>query len=176
MFIDAYLALISAAGPGSCVEVTTPGYARQAIAFSVPTDGVSMSSIPYGFGMLRTGAIGRAIYDAPTGGNLLLVLPFPTPLSTWRPLWDGGDVGVIRLVFTVMAGIHRGAAYTGRLAAGTEMGTCSDLYDIGGPTDVSQGLGNPRLAIATATMTAGVALSIARGTLTAASNVPAGVE
>ena len=40
---------------------------------------------------------GRAIYDAPTGGNLLLVMPFATPYARGRLPWDAGDVGHLRL-------------------------------------------------------------------------------
>ncbi len=189
MFIDGYLALATAVGPGTATECALPGYARQPIAFSDPVDGIAFNANPFTFGMaLRAGAVGRAIYDAPTGGNLLLVLPFPTPIATGRLPWDSGEAGFLRLFFTALQQVHRGASYTGRIAAGAMAGLCSDSADVVSPSDTSgrtPGLapgaydplmGNPRPLINTATMTAGVALSLNRGVLEAAALVPAGQE
>ena len=86
MFIDAYLALCSAVSPGAATELMVPGYARQPIGFNDPVDGVTVSAVPYAFGMTVRGAVGRAIYDAPTGGNLLLVCPFATPRPILREM------------------------------------------------------------------------------------------
>lgn len=177
MFIDGYLALATAVSAGGATEFSGSGYARQPIAFGDPVDGVAFSAVPYSFGMaLRAFPAGRAIYDAPTGGNLLLVLPFPTPTATGRLPWDAGEAGHLRLFFTALQQSHRGAAYTGRIAAGGMAGLCSDAYDLVNPVDLSQDPANPRPLIRTATMTAGVALSINRGVLQAAALVPAGTE
>jgi hypothetical protein len=189
MFIDGYLALATAVSAGAITEFSGGGYARQPIAFGDPVDGVTFSAVPYTFGQaVRLGTVaGRAIYDAPTGGNLLLVLPYPTPIATGRLPWDAGDAGHLRLFFTALGSIHRGASYTGRLAAAAMAGLCSDAYDVVNPVDVSGRtagaspfydplMANPRPLINTATMTAGVALSVARGVLQAAAEVPAGTE
>ena len=190
MFIDGYLALATAVSPGAITEFSGSGYGRQSIAFGDPVDGVCFSAVPYTFGQaVRLGTVaGRAIFDAPTGGNLLLVLPFPTPIASGRLPWDAGEAGHLRLFFTALGSIHRGASYTGRIAAGAMAGLCSDAYDVVNPVDVSgrtPGLSpfqsdplmaNPRPLINTATMTTGVALSVARGVLQAAAEVPAGTE
>lgn len=71
-----YLALFTSnptdAGTGS--EVSGGAYARQAIAFSTPSDGVAVSSADI-FYPVATAAWGTVthigIYDALTGGNLL---------------------------------------------------------------------------------------------------------
>jgi hypothetical protein len=162
MFIDGYLALATAVSAGAATEFSGGGYARQPIAFG-------------------------AVYDAPTGGNLLLVLPYPTPIASGRLPWDAGEAGHLRLFFTALGSIHRGASYTGRITSGAMAGLCSDAYDVVNPVDVSGRtsgagpfndplMGNPRPLINTATMTAGVALSVARGVLQAAAEVPAGTE
>ena len=177
MFIDGYLALATAATAGAITECALSGYARQPISFSEPVDGIAFSSTPYSFGMaIRAGAVGRAIHDAPSGGNLLLVMPFPTPLAGARLPWDSGEAGHLRLLFSALQQSHRGAAFTGRIAAGAAAGLCSDAYDVANGNDLSQSQGNPRPLINTAAMTAGVALSISRGVLQAASLVPAGTE
>ena len=189
MFIDGYLALATAINGAAVTECALLGYGRQPIAFGDPTDGIAFSAIPYTFGQaLRAGAVGRAIYDGPVGGNLLLVLPFPVPLATGRLPWDTGEAGHLRLFFTALQQIHRGGAFTGRIAAGAMAGLCSDAYDLVNPVDVSSrtaGItgtaydpltGNPRPLINTAQMLAGVALSIDRGVLQAAAEVPAGTE
>lgn len=177
MFIDGYLCLCSAVGAGTATELTAAGYARQPIAFGEPVDGVTVSTLPYSFGMgLRAGPLGRAIYDAPTGGNLLLVLPHPTPYAPGRLPWDAGELGHLRLFFTALQSTHRGGAYTGRIAAGAMAGMCSDAYDVVTMNDIGQVSGQYRPQINTGTMTAGVALSVNRGVLQAAALVPAGSE
>ena len=177
MFIDAYLALATAVSAGTITECALPGYARQPISFGEAVDGIAFSSTPFSFGMaIRAGAVGRAIYDAPTGGNLLLVLPFPTPLASARLPWDSGEAGHLRLFFSALQQSHRGAAFTGRIAPGAAAGLCSDAFDVVNGNDLSQSPGNPRPLINTAAITAGVALSINRGVLQAASLVPAGTE
>ena len=177
MFIDGYLALATAVGAGSITECALTGYARQPISFGEPQDGIAFSANPYTFGQaVRSGAVGRAIFDAPSAGNLLLVMPFPTPIARDRLPWDSGETSHIRLFFTALQQSHRGAAYTGRIAAAAMAGLCSDANDIISRNDITQSLGNPRPLINTAMMTAGVALSINRGVLQASSLVPAGTE
>ena len=189
MFIDGYLALATAVSPGAITEFLGGSYARQPIAFGDAVDGVAFSAVPYTFGQaVRLGTVaGRALYDAPTGGNLLLVLPLPTPTASGRLPWDAGEAGHLRLFFTALGSIHRGGSYTGRVAAGAMAGLCSDAYDVVNPSDLSgrtPGAGpfndplmsTPRPLINTATMTAGVALSVDRGVLQAAVSVPAGTE
>lgn len=187
MFIEGYLALCSAVQTGTATELSgVTGYARQSIAFGEPVDGVTFSTVPYTFGMgvrwinngqqLFPTPAGRAIYDAPTGGNLLLVLPFATPYARGRLPWDAGDVGHLRLFFTALQGTHRGEAYTGRIAAGAMAGLCSDIYDVVTTADLSQVQGQSRPLINAGAMTAGVGLSVNRGVLQASTAVPAGTE
>ena len=85
-------------------------------------------------------------------GNLLLVLPFPMPIASGRLPWETGEAGHLRLFFTALQQAHRGAAYTGRIAAGAMAGLCSDAYDVVNPVDLSQDPANPRPLIRTATM------------------------
>ncbi len=178
MFIDAYLALVTAAGAGTATEVTLPGYNRQPISFGQPVNGICFSATAFSFGQafMPNGVVGRAIYDAPTGGNLLLVLPFPIPLAGTRLPRDSGDQNFLRLAFSALTGVMTGAAYTGRIAADAAAGLTSDRCDIVTMNDLSQSMSSPRPLINTATMTAGVTLSINRGVLQAASLVPAGTE
>ena len=178
MFIDGYLALCGTVGTGTATEVTgVPGYVRQPISFGEPTNGVTVNANAYSFGMgtrwtnngiaLYPTPAGRAIFDAPSGGNLLLVLPFAS--TSGRLPWDMGDAAHIQLQLSALAGFPRGASFTGRIAAGAAAGGCSDRFDIVNPGNISQ-------YVNTAVMTAGVALSIKRGILQAAAMVPAGSE
>ncbi len=175
-FIDGYLGLLSAAGVGTATELVAPGYARQPISFNDPVNGVCVNTIAYAFGQRVTGAIGRAIYDAPTGGNLLLVMPHPTPIAPGRLRWDAGEAGHLRLFLTALQPYLRGASFTGRLAAASLIGATSDAFDIVNPVSTSTDPANPQPLINTAPLSSGVALSINRGVLQAASMVPAGVE
>ena len=178
MFIDGYLALCSTVGAGTATELAVPGYARQPIAFGEPEDGVCFSTVPYTFGQavrwmnngqqLFPAPVGRAIYDAPTGGRLLLVLPFPQPFAPGRLPWDAGDPGHLRLFFTALQQTHRGAAYTGQIPAGAMAGLCNDGYDVVTLHDIGQVQGQERPLINTGTMTAGVGLTMTRGVLAAA--------
>jgi hypothetical protein len=139
-FIDGYMALCSAVGSGTCTELTVTGYARQPAFFSAPVKGVSPLGTPVTFG-IATAIAGRAIYDAPTGGNLLMVLPVSTTLNA---LGVTNDVGSIKLTLTALVPYQYGETYVGKVAANTAFGTTSD----GG------------------TLTSGVALDIFRGDLT----------
>jgi len=166
MFVDGYLALCSAVGAGAATEITAPGYARQPISFSTPRNGISVNAEPWSFGYSLPGPYaGRALYDAPTGGNLLLVLPFaePRPQPQGGPC-DAGDVGSIRVSFAALAGFQNGAAFKGTVAAGALAGTCWDDADVIGP--VVQG-GGYAVQQRTSPLSAGVALTINRGILEA---------
>lgn len=177
MFIDGFLALCTSVSVGACVELTGAGYNRQPIAFGEPLNGVTVNCIPFSFGanLRPSGLAGRAIFDAPTGGNLLMVMPFPAGHAQGT-LWDSGDVGFLRLAFAALAGIARGQSATLRLAAGSVIGSCNDSFDIVNNFDLTVDRANPRPQINLAQLTAGVALSVNRGVLQAASLVPTGVE
>ena len=132
MFIDAFLGLCSAVSPGVCTEFAMPGYSRQPISFAKPVGGFSRNAVPWTFGSGYSAAMaGRAIYDAPTGGNLLLVLPHYTPRpAPMAGSLDNGDVGDITLIFTAMAQYPDGNAFTGLLAAGSTAGWTFDAAEI----------------------------------------------
>ncbi len=179
MFIDGFLGLATSVTPQGITEWagSTPPYARQPVSFGEPVNGICYSASPYTFGQgSRGGVMGRALYDAPAGGNLLLFWPFPTPLAPDRLGWDSGDQGYLRLAFSALAGYPRGAAFTGRFAAGAVVGSASDRNDVVSVADTSVDPANPRPRINVSPLYAGVALSIARGVLQAASAVPSGSE
>ena len=109
LFISGFLAQCTAVASGSCTEQTATGYARQPIAFGNIANVVANSSatasvaqaVPYSFAQGVSGSIaGHAIYDAPSGGNLLAVLPYAGSY-TIPSYGDRGDVG--SLSFTVPA-------------------------------------------------------------------------
>lgn len=169
-FVDGFLALCSAVGTGTCVEMAGPGYSRQPISFSTPKSGLSVSTKPFNFGFANvTGPIaGRAIYDAPTGGNLLLVLPH----ATSRPIPGGGPVDAgadnfISLIFTALQSLADGAVYSGSIAAGAVAGSCYDQADVLGSSSTVLGGNLVPAAINTSPLSAGVQLALNRGLLTA---------
>jgi hypothetical protein len=136
-FIDGYLGLCSAVGTGTCTELTSAGYARQPVYFTPPVKGVSPLGNPVTFS-LATPIAGRAIYDAPTGGNLLMVMPVVTTITASGVTYD---VGALKLTLTALIPYQFGEAYVGKVAATTAFGTTTD--------------GN--------VLTSGVALDIVRG-------------
>lgn len=168
-FINGFLALCSAVGTGTATEMTAPGYARQPISFASPKKGVSVSSRPYSFGTPGLGAAmaGRAIYDAPTGGNLIAVMPFasPRPVPQGGPT-DAGDAGWLTLVFTALAAYPDGDAYSGTVAAGAVIGICYDEAAVISRNAVASPSGY-QLQVNSAPLSAGVGLTITRGTLRA---------
>ncbi len=139
-FIDGYLGLCSAVGTGTCTELTSAGYARQPVFFSAPVKGVAPLGNPVTFG-LATPVAGRAIYDAPTAGNLLMVMPATTTLLASGLTYD---VGALRITITAMLPYQFGEAYIGKVAAATAFGLTTE--------------GN--------VLSSGVALDIFRGDLT----------
>ncbi|MBV8094353.1 MAG: hypothetical protein JOY71_18925 [Acetobacteraceae bacterium] len=165
-FISAYLALCSAVGTGTATEVSTTGYSRQPISFAVPRNGVCTNARPWNFGFPKPGPLaGRAIYDQPAGGNLLLVMPFFTarPTPGGGPV-DAGDVGDIVINLTALQGFAEGEAFSGSLAAGAVVGTVYDRQDIVGP--VVSG-GGYQLVTNSSQLSTGVALAVNRGILAA---------
>jgi hypothetical protein len=170
VFINAFLALGTSPSAGAFTEASnsggTTGYVRQPIAFGKAVNGVCRNAIPWTFGQGPRGFTCRAIYDAPTGGNLMLLMPFPTPLAIGRLPWDFGDVGALRLVFSALATYPDSDAYSGTLAAASVIGTCNDSYDVvnqlGNVVPVS---GTYAPVINTAVLYSGVALTITRGVL-----------
>ncbi len=167
MFISGYLGLVSAIGTGTVTELTTAGYARQPIQFSIPKAGVCVNSVPYNFGRSVRPGVGRAIWDAPSGGNLLLLLPLTSPAPAARPNWDQQDVGGLRLVFTALTSYLDGTSFNAALASPSQIcGTCNDSFDI-----ISRGaVVNPQNGfyvdqINTAQMTAGAYLQAYGGVL-----------
>lgn len=107
-FLDGYLGRCTATGTGTCTEMSGSGYARQPISFSSPTNsGAITNSIPYTFGSGGTGNIaGVAVYDAATGGNLLLVIPFsPTnqQVAGTTPAVATRDIGTLKVSLPALA-------------------------------------------------------------------------
>ncbi|MBV9859878.1 MAG: hypothetical protein JO038_07240 [Alphaproteobacteria bacterium] len=154
-FISGFLGLCSAVALGTATEVMTPGYSRQPISFDAPRltgldEGlpagsmvVSRNSRAWSFGALGAGPLaGRAIYDAPTGGQLLLVLPYgsgPRPAPMNGPV-DSGQPGDISLIFSGVQPLGDAAeAWSGTYPAGAVIGTCFDTNDIAGRSVVTGG-------------------------------------
>ena len=177
-FVDGFLGLATAISGGSVTEASGAGYQRQQIAFSIPKAGMSGSSKPYTFGpAFGSGVsgqlVGRAVYDSPSGGNLLLIMPFPStrPLPASGPL-DMGDDGFLSLTFTAMQSFPDGSAYSGSWTAGSAIGTCYDRAGVLGPSGMVQGGGYVPASIASTTLTCGANLVIVRGVLQATSTFP----
>lgn len=172
MFVDGYLALVAAFGPGSATEVAVVGYNRQPISFSVPIDGICTNSTPWSFGSfagtVQPTLAGLAVYDAATAGRLLVTWTFSAPrqyLPGYSP--RSGDVGELRLSLAVLGGIHNGAAFTGTVPATTVIGAAWDnsdrighYADAGGSVPVQQYARNP--------ISSGVSLTVTRGILSGA--------
>ena len=125
-FIDGYIADCSATTSTTCTEFTATGYSRQPMFFNAPTSGVTRNAAPFSFSPLVTGVVaGRAIYDAPSGGTLLLIIPLAAPLT----ITGGGDhqdVGTITLTFTAMVPLYYSESYIGTAAAGSTLGSTAD--------------------------------------------------
>jgi hypothetical protein len=184
MFIDGFLSLCSAAGSGAVTEMSTQP--RQPISFSLPefrhplsgAYGVSRNVKRVSFSYLVTGPVaGFGLFDAPTGGNLLLALP----LFSARPIIGGGrayaaDEGDLYISIAALAANPHGASYSGSVAASAQIGSFWDTAQIIGPgsTTPAPGAympagGHVPQAVNSMPATAGVALAIFRGTLAAAS-------
>lgn len=170
MFIDGFLALCPTVGVGACTEPTATNYYRQPISFARSINGVSVSSIPFNFGQAVSSAgpfAGRAVFDAPAGGNLLLVLPFPAPRTLGGRIPDAGDVGTIRLLFDALAAYPNGDAYSGSFAASAAVGQTYDELALRVPWTIQVDGGHYVPNANLTPITAGVALTITRGILRA---------
>lgn len=89
-----YLALFTAvtdAEAGTGTEVAAGGYARQAIAFDAPANGVTQNSAAEEFGPLSgAGTVTHAgLFDAASGGNALTALKALAASKTWA---DGDTI------------------------------------------------------------------------------------
>ena len=125
-FIDGYLAECTAVAAGQCTEVTATGYARQPVFFNNAVKGVAPLGSSFFFGPASAGTIaGRAIFDAPTGGNLVLVLPLATPLVIGTQ-GDNGDVGALKPTFTALVNLQAGELLNTTMLAGSTIGTTLD--------------------------------------------------
>ncbi len=184
-FISGFLALCTTAGGGAATEVSGSGYARQAVSFSNPASGVSKLAQPFTFGdpAINGPLAGHALYDAPTDGNLLLVMPFPAsqPIPFAGPV-DAGDVGSITLVLTALATFPSAEAFSGTFGAAAVLGAVYDAAGVIGTFNSSNGFdssvtllpqpGGQQLAVHAGQLTAGVALTIASGRLRATAVSP----
>lgn len=124
--IDGWLGQCSATAAAACTEPTSASYARQPISFASPIKGVTISSTPYQFSQAGLGTVaGRAIFDAPTGGHLLVVLPLATSYAV-PSQGDYGDVGALRFTWSAMTGIANGDAFSSSFLAGATVGATPD--------------------------------------------------
>lgn len=178
MFVAGFLALVSAINGAAVTECTSLGYARQPINFGNPKFGVCVNAQPWSFGAAPSGTFaGRAIFDAPTGGNLLMILPF----SSARPIsgspGDGGDVGAIALNLSLLSSYADGSAYSAEWLADFAPGITYDTQDTIGITSTAPtpaaGItvlpqGGMFLSVRASPITLGTNLIIARGQAQAA--------
>jgi hypothetical protein len=126
---DAFVGFLSdctAVTATSCTELTATGYSRQPIAMTDMVYGKTVNSIPFSFLQTATGTVvGRGLYDALTGGNLIAVIPLATSISLSTP-GDRGDVGAIAFTLTSQATIFSSKFSQGTLTSGATIGTSSD--------------------------------------------------
>jgi hypothetical protein len=179
-FVSGFLGLCSAAGAGAATEIAAAGYNRQPVQFSTPQAGVSVNVRPWTFGPVAgiTSTAGRAIFDAPVGGNLLLVLPHAAPRLPMAPgALDLGDDGDISLNIAALADYGDGSAFNGGFGAAAVLGICYDVAEIIGlnttqPNPVDGVTVLPQrgqfLLVQASPLTAGVGLVVSRGLLQAA--------
>jgi hypothetical protein len=164
--IDGYLTLCSAISGATVTEVA--GVTRQPMSFGNPLFGGSVNSRHWTFGAGLVGPYaGRAVYDSPTGGKLLLVIPF----SAARPQpgsgpCDAGDVADICISFDALSTYESAAPYSGTFAAGATIGTCWDRQDvIGGGYVLATDPANYTTLVHTSPLVCGVGLTLSRGVL-----------
>lgn len=102
-----YLALFTAASDaeaGTGTECSATGYARQAITFGAPSNGVITNSSAVTFGPLTvstTSITHVAIFDALTTGNALSILKAPTGGTISYSSGDSIQFAIGNLSFTV---------------------------------------------------------------------------
>ncbi len=130
-FADGWLSDCSAVSAGSCTEVAPAGYARQPIFFLTPTNsGILTNGQPFYFPQTTAGLsiAGRALYDAPTGGHLLAVIPW-TVAQTAGSTGDRGDVGAFSISLTGYTTNYVGDAIVANYASGATLGTNATLVN-----------------------------------------------
>lgn len=102
-----YLALFTAASDaeaGTGTECSATGYARQAITFGAPSNGVTTNSSAVTFGPLTvstTSITHVGIFDASTSGNALSILKAPTGGTISYSSGDSIQFAIGNLSFTV---------------------------------------------------------------------------
>lgn len=102
-----YLALFTAASDaeaGTGTECSATGYARQAITFGAPSNGVITNSSAVTFGPLTvstTTITHVAIFDALSSGNALSILKAPTGGNITYASGDSIQFAIGNLSFTV---------------------------------------------------------------------------
>ena len=135
--IDGWLAQCSAVAAAACTEPTASTYARQPISFASPVKGLTVNATTYQFSQANLGTVaGRAIFDAPTGGHLLLVLPLAAGYAV--PIQgDYGDVGALRFTWTSMTAIANGDAFSASFLAGSTVGATPDGSSVTAGTNES---------------------------------------
>lgn len=102
-----YLALFTAitdAEAGTGTECSATGYARQAITFGAPSNGVTTNSSAVTFGPLTvstTTIVAVGIFDALTSGNAISILKAPTGGNITYSSGDSIQFAIGNLSFTV---------------------------------------------------------------------------
>jgi hypothetical protein len=126
--LNGWLADCTAVTTTSCTEVTTSGYARQAITFNYVANGVIAQANSFTFAQAGTAGAslaGRAVYDASTGGNLQLVIPLAAT-ATVPSYGDRGDVGSLKFTLAGSPNLTSLDGYVASYAAGATLGATPD--------------------------------------------------
>lgn len=133
--ISGFVGLLTAldpAGGTAVVEASGAGYGRQPVRFGTAVSGISKLSAPYSFGSAKVGqTVGRGIWSAPSGGYLLLVLPYgngPRLQPSGAPV-DSQDVGGITLSIVSMAAYPDGEAFSGTILPAPGGNVVGAVYD-----------------------------------------------
>lgn len=104
-----YVALFSAvtdAEAGTGTELSQTGYARQAVTFGAPSNGVFTSNAAVTFGPITSGGSGQtashaAIFDAVSGGNAISVIKALTGGTITFNQGDSIQIASGQLTFTI---------------------------------------------------------------------------
>ena len=173
---DGWLGDCVAVTATSCTEVTTAGYARQAVSMSGLSGGVVVNTNSITFPQVGTGnavLAGRAVYDAPTGGNLVLVLPVATAYSV-PTIGDRLDTGAVKFTIAGYTGTVSADVISAAWQAGTAIGTTTDgsSVTVGVNVAAARGVASAYLGASDAlysvgaTQTTGFAVTIPTGVST----------
>ena len=123
-FASGWLAECTAIGPGTCTEQTAAGYARQPMTIALTKGGLLVRSLPFAYASAVQGPIaGRALYDAPNGGNLILVSPLPAGYVIPVTGGDREDVGSGGIALTGQSALIDPTAFSGVFAPAATIGT-----------------------------------------------------